>query len=95
MSEPETLWAASTASGLQPIFLATISAASLVCSRMNFMAANSARIALRICVALLLDARPPTSYWIWLIHLGVTLSRRMSTFDLPASCVTAPPSPHT
>ena len=35
------------------------------------------------------------AYWIWLIHLGVTASSRSNTLDLPASCVTAPPSPQT
>src|SRR2546428_250 len=29
------------------------------------------------------------TYWIWLIHFGVTASRRMSTRLLPSSCVTA------
>ena len=81
-SGPEILWAASTASGVQPSFFATSSAASFGVSRISLIARKSARWLFRIGSA---SRRIASSdaYWIWLTHFGVTASRRSSTFDLP------------
>ena len=90
----EILCAASTASGLQPILAATIFAASLGWSFMKRAAEKMAFCTLRIWSAFFLMPSSDT-YWIWLIHCGVTASSRIRTLLLPASWVTAPPSPHT
>ena len=81
-SVPEILCAPSTASGGQPIFLEMISAASLVLVRMKRWPRKIARVALRMASLFFLIPSSDT-YWIWLIHIGVTWSRRPSTFDLP------------
>ena len=59
-----------------------ISAASLVLVRMKRWPRKIARVALRMASLFFLIPSSDT-YWIWLIHIGVTWSRRPSTFDLP------------
>ena len=93
-SGPEILCASRTASGLQPSFFDTSPAASLGLSRISLSARKSARWLLRIASPCLAIASSD-AYWIWLIHFGVTESRRIRTLDLPWSSLTAPPSPQT